>query len=82
MENNGHSIVFKVDNHQSVSSQINHYNGPNNNQQLNGASALSAANALNNQLKSADFFSAALAEQQSANALLDLQGIFFAYDFN
>ena len=40
-----------------------------NQQQLAGANALTA----NGQLKSADFFSAALAEQ-SANALLDLQG--------
>lgn len=63
--------MFKVDNHPnpSVNTQTNH-NSNNNQQQLN---ALSAANSLNGQLKSADFFSAALAEQ-SANALLDLQG--------
>lgn len=58
--------MLKVDNHPNPSAN-GHANGNGGQQQLGSASAL------NGQLKSADFFSAALAEQ-SANALLDLQG--------
>ena len=57
--------MLRVDNHPGPSA--NSPSGHGGQQQPNGASAL------NGQLKSADFFSAALAEQ-SANALLDLQG--------
>ena len=59
--------MLKVDNHPSPSanSPNGHTGAAGSQQQLGSASA--------GQLKSADFFSAALAEQ-SANALLDLQG--------
>lgn len=61
--------MLKVDNHPNPSA-----NSPNGHNAGNGGQQqLSSASALNGQLKSADFFSAALAEQ-SANALLDLQG--------